>query len=129
MNRKQSLGNWGECLAANYLESHDYTILERNYRTPHGELDLIALQPALSEHAANILVFIEVRTRASAVLGAPELSITQVKQDHIRRSVAYYLQTHPVQAQDVDWRIDVIAIRRLDRHAPAEITHFENAFA
>lgn len=129
MNRKQSLGSWGERLAADYLQSHGYTILARNLRTPHGELDLIALQPALSDQTPGTLVFVEVRTRASIVFGAPELSVTHLKQEHIRHSVAYYLQNHPEQAQHLDWRIDVIAIRRLDRSVPAEITHFENAFA
>ncbi len=128
-NKKQVLGSWGERQAAEYLQLKGYTILARNQRTPHGELDLIAIQPASSEHHNGTLVFIEVRTRASTILGAPELSVTVTKQDHIRQSVAYYLQINPEQAQGLDWRIDVIAIRRLDRRAPAEITHFENAFA
>lgn len=128
-NRKQSLGRWGERLAAEHLQALGYTLLAQNLRTPHGELDLIALQPAALGSSVPTLVFVEVRTRASTVLGTPELSITPAKQEHIRRSAAYYLQTHPDQAQGVDWRVDVIAIRRLDRHAPPEITHFENAFA
>lgn len=127
--RKQSLGNWGENLAHDYLESKGYAILARNIRTPHGELDLVAYQPATIGTACGTVVFVEVRTRSSTTLGTPELSITAVKQDHIRRSAAFYLQTHPEQAQDTNWRIDVIAIRRLDRHTPAEILHFENAFA
>lgn len=124
-----SLGKWGEQLAADYLTAHGYLILERNLRTPHGELDLIAHQPALTDQASGNLVFVEVRTRASSVLGPPELSINQVKQYHVRQSVAYFLQTHPEQTSNLDWRIDVIAIRWLDRNAEPELTHFENAFA
>jgi putative endonuclease len=41
-NSRQSLGRWGEALAAEYLCRHGYTILERNVRTPYGEIDLIA---------------------------------------------------------------------------------------
>ena len=129
MNKKQSLGNWGERLAADFLQARGYTILVLNLRTPHGEIDLIAQQPATADRTTGNLVFVEVRTRSSAVLGAPELSVTEIKQAHIRYSVAFYLQNHPDLAQGLDWRIDVIAIRRLDRHAPPEITHFENAFA
>jgi putative endonuclease len=128
-NKKQCLGNWGERQAAEFLQTKGYTILARNQRTPHGELDLIALQPEGSGISRGTLVFIEVRTRASTVLGAPELSVTETKQNHVRQSVAYYLQNNPEIAQNLDWRIDVIAIRRFDRRAPAEITHFENAFA
>lgn len=129
MNKKQSLGLWGESQAAAYLQDRGYTILAKNVRTPHGELDLIASQPPSAANPCGSLVFVEVRTCASLVLGAPELSITPAKQEHIRRSAAFYLLAHPDQAQGLDWRVDVIAIRRLDRDAPAEITHFENAFA
>jgi putative endonuclease len=130
MNRRQSLGRWGENLAAEHLAAQGYTILARNVRTPHGEIDLIAFQPAQPPNLAGTLVFVEVRTRASAALGAPELSVNPAKQEHIRLAVAHTMQQHPELAPaGADWRVDVIAIQRYDAQTPAQITHFENAFA
>src|SRR5512139_3517999 len=128
-NRKQSLGRIGEDLAAEYMVRLGYTVLKRNVRTPHGEIDLIAYHPPLPPDPGGTLVFVEVRTRASAVLGAPELSVNPTKQEHIRLAVAYIMQQQPELAPGAAWRVDVIAIQRFSTHQPAQITHFENAFA
>jgi putative endonuclease len=117
-NARQSLGIWGEGLAANYLEDLGYTIIARNIRTPHGEIDLIVRQ-------GNLIVFIEVKTRSSSSLGPPEVSVTPRKQAHILASAQHYIQHHP--DQDNDWRIDVIAIQRQEQDRAPLITHFENA--
>jgi putative endonuclease len=114
---RQKLGSWGETLAANYLTQNGYTVLERNVRTPHGELDLVAQQGAVT-------VFVEVKTRSSSAYGAPETAITSTKRAHLLAAAQTYLQTHP--EFEGDWRIDVIAIRRRKRMEP-EIVHFENA--
>jgi putative endonuclease len=58
------LGRSGEDRAAKHLASRGYTILERNYTAPQGELDLIALD-------GDTLVFVEVKTRTSSAYGAP----------------------------------------------------------
>ena len=113
---RQSLGKWGEDLAAQYLSQAGYKILDRNVRTPYGELDLIASQ-------GEDLVFIEVKTRASTSLGPPEISVSKAKQEHLTSAVLAYLQTHPEVHQD--WRIDVIAILQLPNQSP-QIEHFEN---
>jgi len=113
---RQSLGRWGENLAALHLSQAGYTILERNVRTPYGELDLIASQ-------GEELVFVEVKTRASISLGPPEVSVSKTKQAHLTSSALAYLQAHPELNQD--WRIDVIAVLRLP-HQPPQIEHFEN---
>ncbi|MEW5941133.1 MAG: YraN family protein, partial [Chloroflexota bacterium] len=55
---QQRVGRWGEQAAAEYLEKRGYLILARNFRTKHGEIDLIARQD-------NILVFVEVKARSS----------------------------------------------------------------
>ena len=99
---RQSLGHLGESIAAAYLEKKGYTILDRNLRTPYGEIDLIA------GHAESI-IFIEVKTRASKSLGPPEISITPRKAEHMRCAAEYYIQQHPELIND--WRIDVLTIQ------------------
>jgi putative endonuclease len=115
---KQSLGRWGEKLAASHLAKQNYTILEMNTRTPYGEIDLIASKDGM-------IVFVEVKTRTSTIFGLPEEAINQRKQAHILSSAQYYIQEHP--DIEVSWRIDVIAIQRFGGSRPPLITHFENA--
>jgi putative endonuclease len=116
MTSRQSLGRWGEAIAAEYLSQRGYTILEHNARTPYGELDLVASQ-------GDILVFVEVKTRASHSLGPPEISVTTTKQAHLLSAAKSYLQDRP--NLQYDWRIDVIAVLRLPGQLP-QIDHFEN---
>lgn len=117
----QNLGRWGESLAAETLCGKGYTILARNARTAYGELDLVARQET---PRGAVTVFVEVKTRRSTAFGLPEAAITPKKQAHLLAAAQAYLQTNP--ELDGDWRIDVIAIRRIPDHE-VEIVHFENA--
>lgn len=119
----KSLGAWGETLAAQQMEASGYTILERNARTPYGELDIVARQ---SGSAGAVTVFVEVKTRRSTAYGHPEESVTAHKQAHLLAAAQAYLQAHP--ELEGDWRIDVIAIQYQETQAPPRIIHFENAF-
>jgi len=123
---RRSLGRQGEALAAEYLISQGYQILERNVRTLYGEIDLIACQPAGAPGVRSAtLVFVEVKTRSSSAYGYPEESVTTSKQIHLIQSAQAYLQDHPEKAGD--WRIDVIAVRISRSGGKPEIKHFENA--
>ena len=129
VNHRQALGKWGEKLAAEYLQAQGYAILERNARTPYGEIDLVVrYEPALED--ANfeqpMIIFVEVKTRRTRTFGPPEVSITARKKEHMMASAQAYLQAHP--ELDGDWRMDVIAIENLKANQKPEITHFENAF-
>lgn len=117
---RQSLGDWGEKLAANHLSSQGYEILDQKVRTPFGEIDLVARQDAE-------LVFVEVKTRSSTRFGMPEESITPRKQEHMLACAEAYLQSHPEHTGN--WRIDVIAIQRSISGASPIIVHFENALS
>jgi putative endonuclease len=117
---RQDLGHRGESLAAKFLENKGYTVKKRNYRTPYGEIDLVVQRE-------DVVVFVEVKARASQSLGPPEISITPRKAEHMHSAAAYYIQQHP--ELNNDWRIDVIAIQiRPDDPAPL-IDHFENALS
>jgi len=125
---RQSLGRWGEAKAAEYLITKGYDILERNTRTPYGEIDLIASQRSdltLSEGVnETTIVFVEVKTRTSKTFGFPEESITDRKQAHMLAAAQSYLQEHP----DLIgcWRIDVIAVQHYSTEGEVAFKHFEN---
>jgi len=116
-NHRQSIGHAGETIAAKWLERHGYRITERNYRTPYGEIDIVA-------HQGDSIVLIEVKTRANTALGPPEISITPRKAEHMRHTAEYYYQQHPEESGDL--RIDVITVQYQAKGEPI-IDHFENA--
>ena len=103
----KTLGNRGEWLAAQRLESLGYTIRERNWRCPVGELDIIAEKD-------SVLIFIEVRTRHGDSFGTPEESINKRKQAKLLEVAHTYLEEH--REEDRNWRIDVVAIE-IGKHA------------
>lgn len=113
------LGKWGESKAAEYLLQRGFQILEKNFRTSYGEIDLIAIKE-------NRLLFVEVKTRSNDSFGLPEESITLSKKDHLQKSVQAYFLDHP-EMEEMNWQIDVVAIRRIDNVENPEIVWFENA--
>jgi putative endonuclease len=58
MARNQRIGTWGEQAASDYLQARGFEILDRNVRTPYGEIDLLALRDRQT-------IFVEVKTRTS----------------------------------------------------------------
>ena len=116
--RNISLGQWGETIAHDYLVEHGYKVIERNFRTEYGEIDLIAEQD-------GVTVFVEVKTRTGNQYGNPEGAITPEKTLHMVESAQAYVQNNADLTGG--WRIDVIAIRRGASEKSPEITHFENA--
>ncbi|SEM48058.1 putative endonuclease [Syntrophus gentianae] len=88
-------------MAAAYLEAAGYRILERNYRCPFGEIDIIAQE-------GDTLVFVEVKSRRSENYGLPQLAVGPEKQRRISKISLFYLQSHRLEPSDV--RFDVVAI-------------------
>ena len=99
MNTKP-LGNAGEDRAAEYLESHGCRILERQYRTPAGEIDIIARD-------GRTMVFVEVKTRRTGSVTRPAEAVDRRKRERIIRSAVCYLMEYPV---DLQPRFDVFEI-------------------
>jgi putative endonuclease len=118
MSYRQRIGEMGEDLAVSYLLTQCCEILDRNYHTPYGELDLVVRQP-------GVTIFVEVKTRTGTAYGHPEEAITEKKKHHLINSAQAYLQDHPELGDN--WRIDVIAIQKKPRVAEPEIVWFENA--
>ncbi len=119
MRKTNTTGARGEKLARQYLRRRGYTILEANWRTIYGELDIVA------QHDDS-LVFVEVKTRYSADTESALASITAAKHERIIKAVYQYLHDKAYD-QDTQWRIDVIAIA-LDAKQPPQIEHVEDAF-
>jgi putative endonuclease len=115
--QNQTIGRRGESLAAGYLQAKGYTILERNYRTPYGEIDLIAA-------TGDVIAFVEVKTRTSKSLGPPEISITPRKIEHMRNAAEYFIQQHPDMIKD--WRLDVLTVQLKTGQSAPLVDHFEN---
>jgi len=101
-NARRALGQLGEELAAQHLQRQGYVIVERNYRCPRGEVDIIARD-------GERLAFVEVRARRGTAFGTPKESITPKKQARLATVARNYLQEKGY--VDADWGIDVVAVQ------------------
>ncbi len=99
---RRHLGDFGESAAAAYLIQQGYHILQRKWRCPRGEIDLVARQ-------GDQVVFVEVRTRRTTFYGVAEESITTTKQLRLIDLAYCYLDLHDLLDTTL-WRIDVIAV-------------------
>lgn len=106
-------GVQGEVISAEYLKNKKYKILEKNYTTKIGEIDLIA-------QYNDIIVFVEVKERATQRYGLPREAVTPYKQNKIRLVASQYLLSKNM--IDAKVRFDVIEI------LGDSVTHIENAF-
>jgi len=116
--KRRDVGILGEKLAGDFLKKRGYRIIQTNYRSPDGEIDIVA------EHSGS-LVFVEVRTKSSRQFGSPEESITAGKMEKLRAVAAHYLQNHDDLPSS--WRIDVVAIELGQGNRPSRIELIENA--
>ena len=116
-DRRRLFGQHGEQHAAQFLQSLGYTIVDRNYRCPRGEIDLIARDK-------ETLVFVEVRTHRSREFGDPLASVTRRKQRQIAMTALHYLSRF--QLHDRAARFDVIGI--MGEGDTAQLTHIKAAF-
>jgi len=122
----KALGRRGEDLAAEYLESKGYRVMERNYRFLREEIDLVCFQPYERYEEGGELVIVEVKTRSGGdtPFGRPEESVTEEKQRAIFRVAEAFLHEYRLEGSLV--RFDVVAIRWNDGNPT--IDHIENAF-
>lgn len=124
MSTKQ-LGDQGEDLAAEFLESQGYVILDRNYRYQRAEVDLVCFEPESDMAAGGEIVFAEVKTRSGLGYGRPEEALSEAKRRHIIRASQAYL--HERRLEKATCRFDVISIILRD-DGPPKIEHFKRAF-
>ncbi len=99
--RRQQAGRAGEELAAEYLKSQGFKIVDRNYRCRLGEIDIIAEEN-------GVTVFIEVRSRTGISCGNPEESVTYKKGLTLKKLAKRYMQQK--YGREVASRIDLVAV-------------------
>lgn len=116
MTTNQDFGKIGEDLAVELLVRKGYKILDRNWRSGHKEIDIVAMD-------GDILVAVEVKTRKTNNYGEPDIAVGVLKQRLLIWAADAYIRYHNL---DVDVRFDVVSIVITDtRHI---IEHIEDAF-
>ncbi|MBU1055906.1 MAG: YraN family protein [Proteobacteria bacterium] len=116
-SKDQLFGKEGESLAVLYLKKKGYKILEQNYRTKFGEIDIIAKEK-------NTLVFVEVKSRKTGGFGSPKYAVTPKKMKKISMVALYFLKI--TNQSGVKARFDVVAISPGVQEPEIEI--IKNAF-
>lgn len=101
MYYKTDLGRKGEEIARQYLLANNYQIIDKNFRTRLGEIDIIAKD-------TRELVFVEVKTRTTSQYGKPCEAVDELKIKHILRVAKYYI--HIKKLENTYIRFDVIEI-------------------
>lgn len=118
MAAKDDLGRRGERIAERFLTDAGLDILDRNWRCPIGELDLVARD-------GDETVFVEVKTRSGEGFGHPFEAITPVKLARLRRLAAAWCDAHPGRGERI--RIDAIAVVA-PRAGVVVVEHLERVF-
>ena len=120
MGNNRATGKHYEEIAAKYLEQSGYVIQKRNYRSPWGEIDLIA-------ESRTYLVFVEVKLRKSPDFAPAREYVDIRKQERLRTTASVYLSQNP---SDLRCRFDIIEIYAPDGMNTAHpiINHMEDAF-
>lgn len=114
----RDVGACGEKKAVKFLESNGYEIVERNFHTPFGEIDVVTRHDGFT-------VFVEIKTRVSSSLGPPLLNVTRSKQRHLIKNALCYLKMRGLVWSD--WRIDVVSVKLNERREVESIELIENA--
>lgn len=115
---KKNLGNYGEDIAIKYLEESGYKILDRNFITKKGEIDIIA-------YYRNEYIFIEVKTRSSNKYGRPIEAVNKIKEHNIIESSKYYIYKNKLENKYI--RYDIIEVYFCGMKQPL-INHIFNTF-
>jgi len=116
-SRNIKKGRVGEALAEKFLKKNKYKIIEKNFRTRFGEIDIIAV-----DHGA--LVFVEVKARSGARFGSPMEAVGARKQSHLTLAANIYMEERGIFDKAV--RFDVVGILGEGRDAKIEL--LKNAF-
>lgn len=111
----RNLGEFGRCgenLAEKFLRETGHRIIEKNFKTKFGEIDIISKDK-------NTIVFVEVKTRRDSSFGAPQLSVNTRKQKHLALAALTFIKKNSLNS---DYRFDIVAI------CGDKVEHIKNAF-
>lgn len=115
----KDIGNYGETVAAEYLEALGYKIIAKNYRCKIGEIDIIG-------KFKDYICFIEVKTRYTATYGIPAEAVYLAKQHKILKVANYYIVINNL--QNYSFRFDVLEVYLNSENNNYKINHIDNAF-
>jgi len=116
MAAHNELGTWGEELAAQYLLKKGYTILERDWKSGHRDIDIIAIDD-------DVVVFVEVKTRRNRLFIEPEEAVDYMKLRNLRAAINHYVKYKRI---DHEIRLDVITVVGTPKQGEPDISHIED---
>ena len=114
MNKKK-FGTIGEKIAQNYLKNNGYEIIETNFYTKKGEIDIISQKD-------TCIVFFEIKTRNNLEYGTPAMAVDFTKKMHIKNSAKIYIHTNKLYGWNV--RFDVIEV--IIKNGKCKINHIKD---
>lgn len=103
MQNKREIGRKGELIAEKEMIYNNYEILEKNYYSPYGEIDIIAKKD-------GVIIFVEVKYRKNKKYGYGEEAVTKIKQKHMYYTAMDYINKKKL--ANLDYRFDIIAINK-----------------
>lgn len=116
-NQRQRTGQRGEAVARAFLERRGYQVIATNYRSPWGEVDIVARD-------GPTLAFVEVKARRSTSFGSAVEAVTARKAQRLVATAQHYLAERGL---DVPWRVDLVAIDPSPRPGRARVTLVRSA--
>ena len=115
MARHNEVGKWGEDIAALYLKEKGYIIYERDWRSKHRDIDIVAIDQ-------DTMVFVEVKTLTDNNVREPEEGVSHKKLANLRNAINHYIKSHQI---DRPCRFDIVSIVGPDKNPP-QINHLED---
>jgi len=115
-SKSRSAGKKGEDLACKFIKKHKYKILEKNFSSRQGEIDIIA------EDIKGVLCFVEVKARSREDFGLPVEAVTHRKQKKLLATAFIYLENNKIKSKDM--RFDIVSVDLVNE----EIQIIKNAF-
>ena len=112
---KRRFGIIGEKIAQDYLKNKGYKIIETNFYTRKGEIDIIAQKD-------KCIIFVEIKTRNNLEYGTPAMAVNFIKKTHIKNSAKIYIHTNKLYGWNV--RFDVIEV--IIQNGKCQINHIKN---
>lgn len=112
---KKAVGTAGEKSACKFIKKEGYRVIEKNYRTKYGEIEIIGIE-------GDTLCFAEVKSRSRSDYGTPEQFVTKHKQKRLWKTASIYIEEKKPESEN--FRFDVVAVDL--ENSKTEI--FKNAF-
>jgi putative endonuclease len=116
MAAHNELGKWGEELASEFLQQKGYVIVERDWKSGHRDIDIIAVD-------GDVVVFVEVKTRRNRLFTNPEEAIDYMKLRNLRAAINHYVKFYHI---NNDIRLDAITVVGTPDEGQPEINHIED---